>query len=47
MHFSKEYSQLLLTLPPTLAENAIQYREVSQRTYNCINKSCSDITDTV
>lgn len=29
MHFSKTYAQLLLSLPPELRENAIQYRQVS------------------
>ena len=28
MHFAKVYSQLLLTLPPELQENAIEYRQV-------------------
>ncbi|KAG1810588.1 SPX domain-containing protein [Suillus subaureus] len=30
MHFSKTYSQLLLTLPPELRENAIQYRQLKK-----------------
>lgn len=34
MHFSKTYSQLLLTLPPELRENAIQYRQVSVMVVN-------------
>lgn len=29
MHFSKTYAQLLLTLPPELQQNAIEYRQVS------------------
>jgi len=29
MHFAKTYTQLLLSLPPELRENAIQYRQVS------------------
>lgn len=28
MHYSKTYASLLLTLPPELRDNAIQYREV-------------------
>ncbi len=31
MHFSKTYSQLLLTLPQELQDNAIEYRQVSLR----------------
>lgn len=30
MHFSKTYSQLLLTLPPELRENAVQYRQLKK-----------------
>jgi hypothetical protein len=30
MHFSKTYSQLLLTLPPDLRDNAIQYRQLKK-----------------
>ncbi|OAX41840.1 hypothetical protein K503DRAFT_734845 [Rhizopogon vinicolor AM-OR11-026] len=30
MHFSKTYSQLLLTLPPELRDNAIQYRQLKK-----------------
>ncbi|KAL4245950.1 hypothetical protein ABKN59_009543 [Abortiporus biennis] len=30
MHFSKTYSQLLLTLPPDLRENAIEYRQLKK-----------------
>ncbi|KAF8634688.1 hypothetical protein AX17_004125 [Amanita inopinata Kibby_2008] len=30
MHFSKTYSQILLTLPPELRENAIQYRQLKK-----------------
>lgn len=29
MHFSKAFTQLLLTLPPELRDNAIEYRKVS------------------
>lgn len=29
MHFSKTYSELLLSLPPELRDNAIQYRQVT------------------
>ena len=31
MHFSKYYTQLLLSLPPELRENAISYRQASPR----------------
>ena len=34
MHFSKTYTQLLLTLPPDLRENAIEYRQVGSRNCN-------------
>ncbi|GLB41102.1 putative SPX domain containing protein [Lyophyllum shimeji] len=30
MHFSKTYAQLLLTLPPELRENAIEYRQLKK-----------------
>lgn len=30
MHFSKTYSQLLLTLPPDLRQNAIEYRQLKK-----------------
>ena len=30
MHFSKTYSQLLLTLPPDLRERAIEYRQLKK-----------------
>lgn len=30
MHFSKTYSQLLLSLPPELRENAIEYRRLKK-----------------
>ncbi|KAI5116690.1 hypothetical protein M0805_007511 [Coniferiporia weirii] len=30
MHFSKTYSQLLLTLPPELQQNAIEYRQLKK-----------------
>lgn len=30
MHFSKTYTQLLLTLPPELRDNAIQYRQLKK-----------------
>lgn len=30
MHFAKTYSQLLLSLPPELSENAIQYRQLKK-----------------
>ena len=30
MHFSKTYSQLLLTLPPDLREKAIEYRQLKK-----------------
>ncbi|KAL0958879.1 hypothetical protein HGRIS_014194 [Hohenbuehelia grisea] len=30
MHFSKTYSQILLTLPPELRDNAIQYRQLKK-----------------
>lgn len=33
MHFSKTYAQILLSLPPELRENAIQYRQVSFFSY--------------
>lgn len=29
MHFGKTYAQLLLSLPPDLSQNAIQYRQAS------------------
>jgi hypothetical protein len=29
MHFSKTYTELLLTLPPDLRNNAIEYRQVT------------------
>ncbi|KAI0354010.1 hypothetical protein OH77DRAFT_1426416 [Trametes cingulata] len=40
MHFSKTYSQLLLTLPPELRESAIQYRQLKK----IINQIVAELT---
>ena len=37
MHFSKTYAQLLLTLPPELQRNAIEYRQVSKPVLACLD----------
>lgn len=40
MHFSKTYSQLLLTLPPELRDSAIQYRQLKK----IINQIVAELT---
>ncbi|KAI0827222.1 SPX domain-containing protein [Trametes gibbosa] len=40
MHFSKTYTQLLLTLPPELRESAIQYRQLKK----LINQIVAELT---
>ncbi|KAI0079186.1 hypothetical protein K474DRAFT_1659490 [Panus rudis PR-1116 ss-1] len=40
MHFSKTYSQLLLSLPPDLRQNAIEYRQLKK----LINKVVQELT---
>ncbi|TBU21396.1 SPX domain-containing protein [Dichomitus squalens] len=40
MHFSKTYTQLLLTLPPDLRESAIQYRQLKK----IINQIVAELT---
>ncbi|OBZ77302.1 Transcriptional regulator of yeast-form-adherence 3 [Grifola frondosa] len=40
MHFSKTYSQLLLTLPPELRESAIEYRQLKK----LINQVVTELT---
>ncbi|KIP08754.1 hypothetical protein PHLGIDRAFT_117001 [Phlebiopsis gigantea 11061_1 CR5-6] len=41
MHFAKTYTQLLLSLPPELRENAIEYRKLKK----LINKVVSELQD--
>lgn len=41
MHFSKTYSQLLLTLPPELRENAIQYRQLKKLIHQLVQELSS------
>ncbi|KAG6810602.1 hypothetical protein H0H92_011154 [Tricholoma furcatifolium] len=43
MHFSKTYAQLLLSLPPELRENAIQYRQLKK----LINQVVIELTSLV
>ncbi|KAG6844396.1 hypothetical protein H0H87_007208 [Tephrocybe sp. NHM501043] len=38
MHFSKTYAQLLLSLPPELRDNAIQYRQLALQLKKLINQ---------
>lgn len=40
MHFSKTYAQLLLSLPPDLRDNAIEYRQLKK----LINKVVKELT---
>ncbi|KAH7922741.1 hypothetical protein BV22DRAFT_1016708 [Leucogyrophana mollusca] len=41
MHFSKTYSQLLLTLPPELRDNAIEYRQLKKLINQVVNELSS------
>ncbi|KAG1727487.1 uncharacterized protein EDB91DRAFT_1164044, partial [Suillus paluster] len=41
MHFSKTYSQLLLTLPPELRDNAIQYHQLKKLINQLVRELCS------
>lgn len=40
MHFSKTYTQLLLSLPPELRDNAIEYRKLKK----LINQVVQELT---
>ncbi|EGN97125.1 hypothetical protein SERLA73DRAFT_110234 [Serpula lacrymans var. lacrymans S7.3] len=41
MHFSKTYAQLLLTLPPELRDNAIEYRQLKKLINQVVNELSS------
>jgi len=41
MHFSKTFAQLLLTLPPELRENAIEYRQLKKLINKVVNELAS------
>ena len=38
MHFAKTYTQLLLSLPPELRENAIEYRKLKKLINNVVTE---------
>ena len=38
MHFAKTYTQLLLSLPPELRENAIEYRKLKKLINNVVSE---------
>ncbi|KAH0579150.1 hypothetical protein H2248_003303 [Termitomyces sp. 'cryptogamus'] len=41
MHFSKTYAQLLLSLPPEIRENAIQYRQLKKLIHDVVRELAS------
>lgn len=44
MHYSKTYDQLLLTLPPELRDNAIEYRKVKVPTTSVTEGRVTDLS---
>lgn len=38
MHFAKTYTQLLLSLPPELRDNAIEYRKLKKLINNVVTE---------